>query len=43
MADITLYTFSTPNGTKASITLEELCLPYKTVVVNIAKNEQKQE
>jgi len=43
MADITLYTFSTPNGTKASITLEELCLPYKTVAVNLAKMEQKQD
>jgi glutathione S-transferase len=43
MADITLYTFKTPNGVKISITLEELGLPYKAVEIDLLKNEQKQE
>ena len=43
MADITLYTFTTPNGVKIPITLEELGLPYKKVEINILKNEQKEE
>lgn len=43
MADITLYTFETPNGFKASITLEELGLPYKAVEIDILKKEQKEE
>ncbi len=37
---ITLYTWSTPNGRKASIALEELELPYEVRPVNIGKDEQ---
>ncbi|MES2071100.1 MAG: glutathione S-transferase N-terminal domain-containing protein [Pseudomonadota bacterium] len=37
---ITLHTWTTPNGRKISIMLEELGLPYKIQPVNIAKNEQ---
>lgn len=37
---IDLYTFSTPNGRKVSIMLEELELPYRTHVVDITKGEQ---
>ncbi len=37
---ITLYTWSTPNGRKASIALEELGLPYEVVPVDIGKDEQ---
>ena len=37
---IDLYTFSTPNGWKASIMLEEVGLPYETHVVHIGKDEQ---
>ena len=37
---IDLYTFTTPNGYKASIMLEELGLPYKAHVVDITKNDQ---
>jgi glutathione S-transferase len=37
---IDLYTAPTPNGWKASVTLEELDLPYETHFVNIAKGEQ---
>ena len=37
---ITLYTWSTPNGRKASIMLEECGLPYAVVPVNIGKDEQ---
>ena len=40
-AMIDLYTAPTPNGWKASVTLEELSLPYETHAVNLAKNEQK--
>ncbi len=40
---IDLYTAPTPNGHKASVTLEELELPYETHAVNLGKNEQKQE
>lgn len=43
MSDITLYSWPTPNGTKATITLEELGLPYKSEAINIAKNTQKEE
>lgn len=42
-SDITLYTWPTPNGIKASITLEELGLPYKTVGIDIGTNVQKEE
>jgi GST-like protein len=37
---IELYTWSTPNGRKASIMLEECALPYRVRPVNIGKNEQ---
>ena len=37
---ITLYTWSTPNGRKASIALEELGLPYEVRPVDIGKDEQ---
>lgn len=39
---IDLYTAATPNGWKASVTLEELALPYEVHAVNLAKNEQKE-
>ena len=39
---ITLYTAATPNGHKISIALEELGLPYRLHVVDLAKNEQKE-
>ena len=37
---IDLYTWTTPNGRKASIMLEELELPYNTIAVNIGKAQQ---
>ena len=37
---ITLYTWTTPNGRKVSIALEELGLPYEVVPVDIGKDEQ---
>ncbi len=37
---IDLYTFSTPNGRKASIMLEEVNLPYAVHSINITKGEQ---
>ena len=37
---ITLYTWTTPNGRKASIALEELGLDYEVKTVNIGKDEQ---
>lgn len=37
---IRLYTWSTPNGRKISIALEELGLPYKVVPVDIGNREQ---
>lgn len=40
---IDLYTAPTPNGWKASVTLEELEIPYQTKVVNLLKQEQKEE
>jgi len=39
---ITLYTSATPNGWKASITLEELGLDYKVHHIHIDKQEQKE-
>ena len=39
---IDLYTAATPNGHKASVTLEELGLPYTVHPINLASNEQKQ-
>ena len=37
---IDLYTWSTPNGRKVSIALEEMGLEYRTVAVDIGKGEQ---
>jgi GST-like protein len=37
---IELYTWSTPNGRKASIALEEMRLDYSVHPINIGKNEQ---
>ncbi len=37
---IELYTWSTPNGRKASIALEEMELPYTVHPINIGQNEQ---
>ena len=37
---IELYTWSTPNGRKISIALEELGLPYNVHPINISKDEQ---
>ena len=37
---IDLYTWSTPNGRKISIALEEMALPYTVHPVNIGKEEQ---
>ncbi|MEO1135501.1 MAG: glutathione S-transferase N-terminal domain-containing protein [Pseudomonadota bacterium] len=37
---IDLYTWTTPNGRKASVMLEELGLPYDAHPVNIGKDEQ---
>jgi GST-like protein len=37
---IDLYTWTTPNGRKISIMLEEVGLPYKVVPVNLTKEEQ---
>ena len=37
---IDLYTWSTPNGRKVSVMLEECGLPYRTHTVNIGKDEQ---
>ena len=37
---IDLYTWTTPNGRKASIVLEELGLPYTAHAVDISKDEQ---
>jgi len=37
---IDFYTWSTPNGRKISIMLEELGLPYRTIPVDIGKDEQ---
>ncbi|KAG2181102.1 hypothetical protein INT43_008684 [Umbelopsis isabellina] len=40
---ITLYTMGTPNGIKASITLEELQVPYNVEAIDISKNTQKED
>lgn len=37
---IDLYTFTTPNGRKVSIMLEETGLPYRVHTIDIRKNEQ---
>ncbi len=38
---IDLYTAPTPNGHKASVTLEELALPYNTIAIDISAGEQR--
>ena len=40
---IELYTWTTPNGRKVSIALEELGLPYTAHAIDISKDEQFQE
>jgi len=40
---IDLYTSPTPNGHKASVTLEELELSYTVHSINLAENQQKEE
>lgn len=40
VAMIDLYTFTTPNGRKASVMLEEVGLPYNTHVIDIRKGDQ---
>jgi len=40
---IELYTAATPNGHKASVTLEELGLPYSVQRINLGAGEQKQD
>ncbi len=37
---IDLYTFTTPNGRKASVMLEEVSLPYNVHKIDITKGEQ---
>ena len=37
---IDLYTWTTPNGRKVSILLEELGIPYKVHAIDISKDEQ---
>tara|TARA_R100000750_G_scaffold46753_2_gene31684 strand:- start:5017 stop:5712 length:696 start_codon:yes stop_codon:yes gene_type:complete len=41
--EIDLYTWATPNGWKASCTLEELGIPYKTHPIDIMSGDQKAE
>jgi glutathione S-transferase len=40
---LTLYTAATPNGYKASVTLEELGLPYETRAISMSQGEQKKD
>ncbi|MEQ1688124.1 MAG: glutathione S-transferase N-terminal domain-containing protein [Sphingopyxis sp.] len=40
---ITLYTSATPNGWKASITLEEMALPYQLHAIELSSGAQKEE
>ena len=37
---IDLYTWTTPNGRKVSIALEEMGLPYEAHAINIGQDEQ---
>ncbi|CAO3670919.1 unnamed protein product [Umbelopsis ramanniana] len=39
---ITLYTAGTPNGWKASVTLEELGIPYNLEAIDMSQNTQKE-
>lgn len=43
MAPVTLYTAGTPNGFKASVTLEELGIEYDVHHIDLGKDEQKEE
>ncbi|KAL2784726.1 glutathione S-transferase [Aspergillus keveii] len=43
MTPLTLYSWPTPNGIKASITLEELGIDYKIEPINISTNIQKED
>ena len=38
---ITLYTWTTPNGRKPIILLEELNIPYRIEAVNLQQNEDR--
>ena len=38
---IDFYTWSTPNGRKVSIALEEMAVPYEVCLVKLRENEQK--
>ncbi len=38
---IDLYTWSTPNGRKVSIMLEELAIPYRVIPIDITSGEQR--
>lgn len=38
---IDLYTWSTPNGRKVSIMLEECALPYRVYKINIGTNSEQ--
>jgi len=40
---IDLYTAPTPNGWKASVTLEELELPYETHAIDLSTGQQREE
>jgi GST-like protein len=40
---IDLYTASTPNGWKASVTLEELEIPYEVHAINLSSGAQREE
>ena len=40
--NLTLYTYGTANGWKASITLEELGLTYDTKTIDLVQNVQKE-
>ncbi len=40
---IVLYTSPTPNGWKASVTLEELGLPYEVHAINLTAKDQKRD
>ena len=37
---IDLYTWTTPNGRKISIMLEEIALPYRVISIDITKGQQ---
>jgi GSH-dependent disulfide-bond oxidoreductase len=39
---IDLYTSATPNGWKASVTLEEMEIPYETHAISLSSQTQKE-